>query len=88
MLGSLLCAIARRVLRIPILRYVDDFFAPERRGSASVAMNQFARMVRACLGQTAISEKKLESGNPLNILGVTVFIEHDKGKADKHVCVA
>ena len=51
-------------------------------------MNQFARMVRACLGQTAISEKKLESGNPLNILGVTVFIEHDKGKADKHVCAA
>ena len=51
-------------------------------------MNQFARMVRACLGQTAISEKKLESGNPLNILGVTVFIEHDKGKADKHVCTA
>ena len=28
--GAALCFLARTLLRIPMLRYVDDFFAPER----------------------------------------------------------
>ena len=28
--GDLLCKMARRLLGLPLLRYVDDYFAPER----------------------------------------------------------
>jgi hypothetical protein len=28
--GSMLATLARRVLKIAVLRYVDDFFGPER----------------------------------------------------------
>ena len=43
MAGCLLTAFARRILHIPILRYVDDFFAGEREESVQVAMDVFAR---------------------------------------------
>ena len=72
--GSLLCAIARRVLKIPMLRYVDDFFAADRRESADKAMGIFARLVRCCLGQSAVAKDKLECGNPLTILGIRVTL--------------
>ena len=90
--GALLCAIARRVLHIPCLRYVDDFFGPEvvsdgpgakeffarraRLPSFGMRIRPFAcgRLVRTCLGQTAISPSKLADGNPLVILGVNVHL--------------
>ena len=30
--GAMLCTMGRRILKLALLRYVDDFFAPERRG--------------------------------------------------------
>ena len=41
--GSLICTIARRVLKLPVLRYVDDFFTVDREGSTQEAKNIFAR---------------------------------------------
>ena len=71
-IGSLLRALGRRILKLALLQYVDDFFGPDRAASVAVAKEVFARLVRACLGDTSISEKKLEHGNPLVILGVLV----------------
>ena len=41
--GAFLCAAARDLLKIPMLRYVDDFFSVEREESAEEAMTCFAR---------------------------------------------
>ena len=41
--GELLKAIARRVLHLPLLRFVDDYFAVEATASAEHAMQVFAR---------------------------------------------
>ena len=76
-IGSLLRAIARRILHIIVLRYVDDFFGPDRLASASNAMAVFARLVRACLGDDSISPRKTECGNPLVILGVLATASRD-----------
>ena len=46
--GALLTFIARRVLHLPVLRYVDDFFSVSRASTAKFAMNIFARCGR-CL---------------------------------------
>ena len=70
--GSLLCAFARRVLRIPMFRYVDDYFGCDRAECNETAMQCFATLVRLCLGESAIANKKLVAGNPLTILGVDV----------------
>ena len=36
-----------------------------------------ARLVRACLGETAVSESKVESGNPLVVLGVQINLSDE-----------
>ena len=41
--GAFLCAAARDLLKIPMFRYVDDFFSGERKESAKEAMKCFAR---------------------------------------------
>ena len=41
--GAFLCSLARRVLKIPMKRYVDDLFDGDRRKCILVAMNCFAR---------------------------------------------
>lgn len=41
--GSLLKAIARKLLKLPLSRYCDDFFAADRQGSVQHAMQTFAR---------------------------------------------
>ena len=71
-IGELLQDITRNVLRIPVFRYVDDYFAAERKELMKHAMECFARLVRAVLGLTAISERKLEYGDSLVILGMMV----------------
>ena len=70
--GSLLKAIARRKLRLAMHHYVDDYFAADRQESIEVATDVFARLVRACMGDSALQAEKLEHGNPLVILGVEV----------------
>ena len=71
-IGAAIAHIAREYLKIPILRYVDDFFAPERRGSMAHAMQCFAELVRMLLGPGAIADGKLEYGSSLVVLGVHV----------------
>ena len=70
--GAILRAIARRKLFLPVLRFVDDFYAVGRAGEAEHSMGIFARLVRCLLGPSAIADRKLECGNPLVILGVRV----------------
>ena len=60
--GMMLATLARRLLHLPVLRYVDDFFTAEREESAAHAMMCFARFVRMLLGETTIEAKKLDYG--------------------------
>ena len=89
-IGELMKAIARRLLFLPVLRFVDDYFAAEQEACAKHAMLIFARcgmlifqnisivshlmyrLVRVLLGADSISERKLETGNPLVVLGVQI----------------
>ena len=43
--GELITAIARRVMFLPVLRFVDDYFAAEREDVAKHAMQIFARHI-------------------------------------------
>jgi len=43
--GSMLCTFARRLLHIPCLRYVDDYFGPDWAGEAGAAKDCLARCV-------------------------------------------
>ena len=67
-------ALGRRLLWLVMLHFVDDYFGADREESIRVAKDCFARLVRACLGTTAISEKKLEDGNPLVVLGIEITL--------------
>ena len=57
-----------------MLRYVDDYFSAERAECCQHAMLCFARLVRCVLGSCAISDKKLEWGMPLTILGLSISL--------------
>ena len=72
--GAFFCHLARRLLHMPLMRYVDDYFSPERSACARHAMHCFARLVRCLLGPSAISDKKLDSGMPLDVLGLTLSV--------------
>jgi hypothetical protein len=75
--GALLCHIGRHVLRLPLLRYVDDFFALDKKGCEVHAMECFARLVRVLLGSDAIADRKLEAGMPLVVLGLSIAATKD-----------
>ena len=74
-IGAALLTIAHRVLFLPMARYVDDFFAAGRAGTAHHAMRSFARLVRAVFGESAIAEAKLEVGPEITVLGVVFSCE-------------
>ena len=57
-----------------LTRYVDDFFSVDVDENVQQSMEIFARLVRVCLGSSAIAQRKLQHGNPLTILGVDVEI--------------
>ena len=76
--GRLLRKIARKMLHIALFEYVDDYFAAERPEVAEHAMQCFARVVRAVLGEAAIAVDKLMFGSTLEVLGVTVKLMHDR----------
>ena len=67
----------RRLLRIALLHYVDDYFAGDRASCIQSAKDSFARLVRCCLGASAIADRKLEHGNPLVILGVETLLREE-----------
>ena len=73
--GAFLRTLGRSLLRLPVHRYVDDYFACERRANFEHAMQCFKRLVRACLARDSIADAKCEYGNPLQVLGVDVFID-------------
>ena len=73
--GGAIAEIARFHLALPVLRYVDDYFAPERPQLIEHAMCCFRDLVRVLLGPKAIADKKTEHGNPLTILGVDVTVK-------------
>ena len=70
--GAFLAAAARKLLRLPVLRYVDDFFSVERKGLAEHADQCFARLVRALLGPSAMQDRKMAWGPSIVILGLRV----------------
>ena len=76
-LGAVASVHACETLHLPVLKYVDDFFSAEVEEAASHAMNTFARLVVALMGETAISKRKLECGNPLTVLGLTLELRRD-----------
>ena len=71
-LGKLIATLARRVLYLPGLGYVDDLFAPEHPECLEHAMQCFARFTRVLLGPDAIEERKLEQGMDLVVLGTQI----------------
>ena len=56
-------------------RYVDDYFASTPEDDAEGCMKDFAALARLILGTDAISARKLEHGNPLCILGLSVTLD-------------
>ena len=74
-IGALLCFLARKLLKLPVLRYVDDFFSVDFPECAQHAMNCFARMVRILLGKDAVAQGKLMCGMPLTILGLRLAVD-------------
>ena len=77
MIGCFLKALGRQLLRLILLHYVDDFFGTERSECVETAKEVFARLVRACLGDTAIAQRKLEHGRSLTVLGVDIDIMYE-----------
>ena len=70
--GALLAHLARVTLHLPVIRYVDDYFAADRAELAAHALQCFARMSRMLFGEDSIQDRKMEHGNPLTVLGVKV----------------
>ena len=68
--GDLIAKIVRVILRIGILRYVDDYFAPERAETMQHAAECVTRLVRALMGSSAIAQRKVEWGLRLIVLGI------------------
>ena len=75
--GALISSIARRLFKMIIYRYVDDYFSAERSETAEHSMQIFARLVRMLLGSTSVSKKKLEWGRKLQVLGMMVTPQED-----------
>ena len=71
-IGAALVRICRVILKIPLLRYVDDLFSAERNECIVHCRECVVRLVKAILGPESVSAKKVCSGLPLEILGVNV----------------
>ena len=72
-IGDLICKIARRLLHIALLRYVDDYFGPEILETMQHCLEVVARLCRCILGGDAVAVDKLECGATLGILGIQVI---------------
>ena len=90
-IGALLCILLRRLLFLPLLRWVDDFYAVVRQGKGRLvsqhALSCLSRVVRAFLGPSSLADHKLCEGPDTTIIGlvfmyiqgfVTVKISADK----------
>ena len=68
--GDMLTHFARVLLKIPLNRYVDDYFGAEHAETIGHAKECFAKLVRLLLGESAIAEHKLVHGPALIVLGL------------------
>ena len=75
--GAFLRHVGRKLLKLPLGRYVDDFFAVDREADAEHAMECFARVTRAILGEEALAKAKLEQGRPLGVLGLLFTADNE-----------
>ena len=55
-IGELITALARKLLHLPVFRYVDDWFGADKPGCAEHAMGCMARLVRALLGESSVAD--------------------------------
>ena len=76
-IGSLFAFFARELLKLPVLRYVDDYFSVDFTECSEHAMYCFARLVRILLGPTSVAPTKLSFGMPLEILGLGIAVDVD-----------
>ena len=88
--GAFLRHLGRKMPKLLLSRYVDDFFAADRAEDVQHALQCFARLVRAMLGTDALAPEKMEHGNPLQALGLRfessgdgVCVRVTDDKADK-----
>jgi hypothetical protein len=72
--GRALTAIIRRILRIPLLRYVDDLFTVTRESLGPVIKESIAAVITAVLGVGAIAGHKSDLGSEVIVLGITVIL--------------
>lgn len=59
-----------KVLILPTLRYVDDYFGVEHPDEVDHAAKCFNELMECLLGPETVAPNKLLVGNPLEILGV------------------
>ena len=52
--GDMIKTLARRLLHLPVCRFVDDYFAVERLELTAHALEVFVRLARALMGTNAI----------------------------------
>ena len=72
--ANFLWLVAVTLLRIPLGKYVDDFFAVENEAIIDQTLEYLARIFKAVMGEGSLSPKKLLTGNPLTILGFDVHL--------------
>jgi len=75
--GGLITHIARKLLHIPLLRYVDDMFSLDRPACVAHSLECLARVVRALMGRHSLQPKKMSYGLPLVVLGVEFDIQDE-----------
>ena len=76
--AKLILKIARVILRLPVLAYVDDFLGAEWPETVEHANEVFARLVRVLLGRTALQQKKMDHGSSMEVLGL-IFDVNEQG---------
>ncbi len=72
-----MCSHACSLLSAVSLRFVDDFYAADRSSEVKHAKKVFAMLVEAMLGKGSVSTKKLQHGNPLEILGLETTLSKE-----------
>jgi hypothetical protein len=72
-IASALSHLARRLLRLAVLHFVDDFFAAEAHECVEHALQCLVKLFRMLLGDAAVSDLKIDFGKALVILGVYIM---------------
>ena len=76
-IGAALCFLSRKLLKLSMHRYVDDYFATDRPVTLEHGLQCFARLIRVLFGADAVADGKLDCGDSLCILGVMISMsEH------------